>query len=424
MTARVLLSALLTLAASPLAAQTPVPRSPETTPAARPGSRGGVDVRLTPRPTMRAGTLFKVALTARLQGDLHSPGGGPGDMDFDVARRRIGVTGSLTSHLEFEVERELEGDGEWRDVFVNLRTVRAAQVQAGRFKMPFSREQLTGAGSLDFVSRSRAADLLAPGRGTGVALHGRVARHVIGYDAGVFTSDGDAASTTARPDGPAPAVAARLTVRPRGAARRSGALSDVEFGLAATSGELPAGRYSLRGRSIGKDVFFSPVFVQGRRLRVGGDFDWQPGPFGFRAEYLRVDDARQHQGLAGDTLPTLRGQGWYVSGVWAVAGRRAHASADDQLAFTGVRGLELAARIERVWFGTPGAAGNTVRTPRSADLPLVSDRAWTFGANWTLKRLVRLQMNGVLEQVTDRARGAAPDAGWRWSPQARVQMGL
>ena len=52
--------------------------------------------------------MFKVALTARVQGDLHAPGGTPDEMDFDVARRRVGVTGTLTSHLEFEVERELE----------------------------------------------------------------------------------------------------------------------------------------------------------------------------------------------------------------------------------------------------------------------------------------------------------------------------
>ncbi len=423
--APIAIPALLVLAAvSPLAAQTPDAPAPAAATTLASRSSDGLDVRLAPRPTLRAGKVFKVALTARLQGDLHAPGGTPGEMDFDVARRRIGVTGTLTSHLEFEIERELEGDGEWRDVFVNVRTVRAAQVQAGQFKMPFSREQLTGAGSLDFVSRSRAADLLAPGRSTGVALHGRVMHHVIGYDAGVFTHDGDAGPAAAAALGSAPAVAARVTVRPRGNARRSGALSDVEFGLAATGGELPAGRYSLRGRSVAKDVFFSPVFVQGRRLRVGGDLDWRPGPFGFRAEYLRVDDARQHQGLAGGTLPDLHGQGWYVSGVWAVAGRRAHAAADDQLAFAGVRGLELAARIERVWFGTPGAADSLVRTPRSVELPLVSDRVWTVGANWTLNRFVRLQMNGVAEQVTDHARGAATVASWRWSPMARVQIAL
>jgi phosphate-selective porin len=369
--------------------------------------------------------MFKVALTARVQGDLHAPAGLPDEMDFDVARRRVGVTGALTSHLEFEVERELEGGGDWRDVFVNVRTVRAAQMQAGRFKMPFSRDQLTGAGSLDFISRSRAADLLAPGRSTGVAVHGRVARQVLGYDVGVFTHDGDVVPTTKDVTGSGPAVAGRVTVRPRGNARRSGALSDIELGVNATGGDVPAGRHSLRGRSTSKDVFFSPVFVQGHRLRVGGDLDWRPGPFGFRAEYLRADDARQHQGLTGDTLPALRGQGWYLSGVWALAGRRAHAGADNRLAFAGVNGLELAARVERVWFGTPGAADGAVRTPRSTDLPPVSDRVWTLGANWTLNRLVRVQLNGVLEQVTDRARNA-PQASrdWTWSPMARVQIAM
>ena len=79
-----------------------------------------------------------------------------------------------------------------------------------------------------------------------------------------------------------------------------------------------------------------------------------------------------------------------------------------------------------MWFGTP-AARPTARSARreSADLPRVSDRVWTLGANWTLNRLVRLQLNAVLEQVTDRARNAAQASrGWTWSPMARVQIAM
>jgi len=223
--------------------------------------------------------------------------------------------------------------------------------------------------------------------------------------------------------GSGPAVAGRVTVRPRGNARRSGALSDIELGVNATGGDVPAGRHSLRGRSTSKDVFFSPVFVQGHRLRVGGDLDWRPGPFGFRAEYLRADDARQHQGLMGDTPAPLRAQGWYVSGVWAVAGRAAHARANDSFAVRGLDGLELAGRVEQLSFGTPGALAGEVWTPRADALSTVTDRAWTVGVTWTLNRIVRIQGNAVRESIVNRARGATtPRAGW--SPVARVQVEL
>ena len=50
------------------------------------------------------------------------------DVDVDLARRRVGVTGRVTSHVEFEVEREIDDGGRWRDVFVNVRANREIQV--------------------------------------------------------------------------------------------------------------------------------------------------------------------------------------------------------------------------------------------------------------------------------------------------------
>ena len=424
-----LAGAALLAAAAPLSAQTPAATPAEEPAAAVPAqSRPGVasapeaSLRLEPRPTLRVGDVLTIGVTAKIHGDVHAPAPATDDVDFDVARRRIGLVGRVTRHVQFEVERELD-QSEWRDVFVNVRTVRAAQVRAGQFKIPFSLDQLTGAANLDFISRSRAADILAPGRSIGVSVHGRVAGHVLGYDAGVFTRDGDVARFGDNPGG-GPTLAARVTVRPRGAARRSGAWSDVEVGVAVTGGDVPEGRYSLRGRTTARDVFFSPVFVHGRRVRAGGDVDWRPGAFRVRAEYLRADDAREHQGLMGDTLPAVSGQGWYVSGVWAVAGRRARAEADDRLAFAGLAGLEVTARVERVWFGAGSPAEGTVRTPRAMGLPTVNDRVWTIGLNWTLNRLVRLQLNAVHEQVTDEARGAPTVPGGGWRPMARVLFGM
>jgi phosphate-selective porin len=165
------------------------------------------------------------------------------------------------------------------------------------------------------------------------------------------------------------------------------------------------------------------VLVSGRRLRVGGDLDWRPGPFGVRGEFLRADDARQHQGLLGETLPPLRAQGWYISGVWAVAGRAAHAAANDGFAVHGLAGLELAARVERLSFGTPGATAAEIWTPRATQLSTVTDRAVTLGVNWTVNRLVRIQANAVREAVVDRSRAGAR-SGSAWSPALRVEIAM
>ena len=106
-----------------------------------------------------------------------------------------------------------------------------------------------------------------------------------------------------------------------------------------------------------------------------------------------------------------------------MGGRRAHAAADNHLRFAGLAGLQLAARVERLWFAAGGPADGEVRTPRAADLPLAAERVWTLGANWTLNRLFRVQLNAVHERLTDRARGAAT-AGRGWSPVVRVQFAI
>ena len=92
-----------------------------------------------------------------------------------MARKRIGVEGVIVGLFGFQVERELEEDDPWRDVYVNYQQFDAVQVMGGKFKLPFSLEENTSSTNLDFAYRSLAATYLAPGRDIGVMVHGRVA---------------------------------------------------------------------------------------------------------------------------------------------------------------------------------------------------------------------------------------------------------
>jgi phosphate-selective porin OprO and OprP len=386
------------------------------------------------RPSIKFGQSVRLDVTARLQGDALDGAREPGaDNDgFDLARRRIGVKGMVSPYVEFEVEREIGVDRPWRDVFVNVRPRRAIQLRAGQFKMPFSLEQLTSATELDFVYRSRAADMLAPGRSQGVAVHGRVAGRLLGYDAGVFRRDGESARFGTNP-GAGQTAAARLTVRPFESVRarrsepespqRRRSISNLELGLNVTGGEVPEGRYSLRGRLTSHSTFFAPVYVKGRRLRLGGDLDWQPGPFGVRAEFLRVEDQRLDQGLRGETLAPLHSDGWYVTGTWAVAGRRAMKAAGSGRLPAGFKGLELATRIERLAFGSTAANEPALRNPRADHLATIDEQAWTLGVNWTLNRWTKVQFNAIREQLHDAANGA-PAHGALWTRVLRLQLAM
>jgi phosphate-selective porin len=95
-------------------------------------------------------------------------------------------------HVDFQVEYEL-GVHEWRDVYLDYRQFKVAQVRGGIFKVPFGLDEHTSATSLDFIYRSRISSRLAPGRDRGVSLHGRVVKNIVRYEAGVFGNDGDKA---------------------------------------------------------------------------------------------------------------------------------------------------------------------------------------------------------------------------------------
>jgi hypothetical protein len=155
---------------------------------------GNAGVRLVwnDRPSLWIGNMVRVDVRVKVQGDFR---GSQGDLaahggTFELSRRRAGVKGTFLRWFEYEVEHDLAKDGEWRDVYLNFRPTAGVQVQAGKFKIPFSQEALTGATDLDFIYRSLAAEGLAPGRGVGVMAHGRLLKRGLHYEAGVFRHDG------------------------------------------------------------------------------------------------------------------------------------------------------------------------------------------------------------------------------------------
>ncbi len=225
-------------------------------------------------------------------------------------------------------------------------------------------------------------------------------------------------AATLEPVGPRPdASRSDPSVRPARTVRSA----SLEIGVGATSGDVPEGRHSLRGRLASHDVFFAPVFVNGRRLRLGADLDWRPGPFSLRAELLRVEDERRGQGLAGDTLPPLRSDGWYVGGTWRPAGTPAGGVTQR---FVDLRSVELAARVERLAFGSFATDEPALRNPRAAHLMEMSDRTWTVGVNWYLNQWVKVQVNAIRDQVNDPARSPIAGRDVFWTRVCRLQFAM
>lgn len=397
------------------------------------------------RPSLRIGDLLRVDLTARFQGVFRwsYPGADvTADLTtFDMRRDRLGVDGALFDHIEFQIERDLtteeltqveideglQAETPWKDVYVNVDYLTGFEIRAGRFKIPFSLDETTGAVEGDFVYRSLGADYLAPSRDTGVMVHDRFFDRGLSYRVGVFQHDGDNPRSKSIVGGDE-TLAARVSGTPlRPVLGRWGSL---EIGTAFTASRLANESFEpngLRGRTIvTEDTFFAPVYVSGTRRRWEADVEWMGGPTSARAEYTRVIDTRQDQGIGGQDLPDARYRAWYVSGTWIITGETKERPLRPQRSlFRGGPGaIEVTARYEHLWYDSVDGQAPPLRNPRAETILPNGDRALTLGVNWFLNRWIAVQFNGIREEIEDAERSPVPGGEPFWSQVLQVQFVL
>lgn len=138
---------------------------------------------------------------------------------FDAKRIRLTAQGyayskDLTYKLEFD-PRGYASDTKkgLYDAYMNYRLIDEAQLRVGQFKTPFSRQELTSDGALQFVDRSIVVDAFKPTYDIGAMLHGKVLKGIVYYYGGVF---GGAGQTSTRTSTNNALFVARLAVNPLG----------------------------------------------------------------------------------------------------------------------------------------------------------------------------------------------------------------
>ena len=129
-----------------------------------------------------------IQLMGRLHMDYrgYSDGGAEKDQltdKLDIRRARLGVRGQIDKDWKYEIQGTYgmadNGMSETSTIvdiaYVDYAANPAAMVRAGKFKMPFSLEQLTSSNNIDFMERSFANQNegeYVPAKETGVMLHG------------------------------------------------------------------------------------------------------------------------------------------------------------------------------------------------------------------------------------------------------------
>ena len=393
------------------------------------------------RPSIVFGDNLSVDLKGRLLVEWRRFDPEIGEDTFNLRTARIGLTGELTRHFDWEIEREIERTGlvgeekvqfgEWKDVYLEWRTFDKLRVIGGRFKMPFGLEQTTGVSDLDFAYRALGSTALAPGRDKGVMVFGEFDR--FGYEAGMFDDDGDIAESNepqfvsegADLEDVGPSIAVRVTGDLLRALPGTGRLRSANIGVAYTNSSVPEGLNSLRGEPFwgGRD-FFERVYVKGRRQRFGAQFDWTPGPASVKAEWIRSWEQRKQQSNRDEDLSDYIGTGWYVAGTWFVTGEDKDDDVNPRrpLYKGGPGAIELALRYERLGFESASKEGISFSNPRSEFLTPNSDTVFTAGVNWITSPWTRVIINAIHEDIEDPARTPIAGTTSYWSGLVRLNI--
>ena len=411
----------------------PAPPAQKPAPPQPPDEPQGFHVGKRP-PSLRFGDTARIDFRIKMHGDHRSFSPDLRRQErFDLRRLRAGVEGEVMNVVQYEFEYDFrENDYPLRDAFVDVRTSRALQIRGGKFKMPFSREALTGAMNLDFAFRSRAADQLAPGRAVGAMAHGRFFNRRMQYEVGWFREDGEYSrrnplrfnATLVTPEDPVPDASAFSgpTWAARATIRGEGDLSGLEVGAAMTTGEIREGRNSVRGRMVFGGGFFPAFEVNGRRQRLGLEAEYETERGSIAAEFIRLRDERLAQGFDNEDLEPLIGTGWYIAGTWLAAGRRPGGGADRPASRAGA--IEVIGRYEALRFGGPSGGDEPSRSPRATVILPNADRAWTWGINWYVNSLMRVQGNIIRERLDNAVRAPIPAQHVYWSSVVRFQFVL
>jgi len=395
------------------------------------------------RPTLRYGNTFRMDFRLKLQFsprqsslDLSTRGG-----ELAWEDRRAGVKGSFLKYFDYEFEHDIYTGGKWRDAYLNTAVVPWAQVQVGRFKIPFGYERLTSPTDLDFVFRTRMSDALTPARATGVMGRGRLVNRAFLYQVGIFNGEGDN-SPTFEPAYLLPGeqvqtepktIAARFTFAPLRLGSSPSKAHNLEIGAAVVSSTSREGMNNLTGRMVLGDKFFHRDFyTKGSRLRIGAEATWASGPFSMSTEYIRVTEARDGMGVGNEqgvnnTLPDIVSRGWYVAGSWVVTGERKEGGVKPRRPFLqgGVGAIEVAARFEQLRFASASTNGEPPsRSPRAANVLPNGDTATTVGINWYINKWVKIEINGIREKLDDPSRGPVPGQSSFWTVISQLQFVL
>ena len=321
---------------------------------------------------------------------------------LDIRRARLGVKGQIEKDWKYEIvgtyggNGTTEGLGETATIldvaYADYAANPAMQFRFGKFKMPFSLEQLGTSNAIDFMERSLANQVegeWVPAKETGVMVFGSP---MSGVSYGLALSKGRANTsvTMDKPD-----TIGRVTANVAELMGRKDVVT--HFGLGYSVGNVAAftpasGRTEARESS----AFFtsSPAVVVGStRTRQGLEAALAYDAFKVQSEFIRI--SYDQTGTA--AAPVERGLNVsYVQAVWNITGENHNYSNSagtfgwikPKQAFTEKGSLgawQVGVRYSKLSAGEFGGASGFTN----------GAEAWTYGLTWFVNDNARMMLNYV-----------------------------
>jgi phosphate-selective porin OprO/OprP len=349
---------------------------------------------------------YELRITGQIQADYRTYLDGADSTDIDtflLRRARLGIEANMFRYYEFRFLPDF-GQGQTRiqDAYLNVHYWDAFQLEAGKFKQPFSYEQLIQDRFVPTVERS-LIDQLVPARDIGLMVHGQKLfadrlDWAIAVANGEINGDSD---TNDRKD-----VAARLAVRPFNSEAFGPALRGLQMGISWTIGveQEPVNPNTLHTPSnIPWFQFNSTVQASGIRGRYSPELVYFNGPLGLTGQYYYEDQRLRPNtvGPSSGVFVNVPFEGFYVMGTLLLTGevRTTYSEAIaplhpfDPCAPLRCSGAwELVGRVSRLHVGDKVFAAGVANL---ADPTRYADTAteMTLGFNWYLNKWVRMQFN-------------------------------
>ena len=345
---------------------------------------------------------------------------------FEIRRARIGFNGFVFKDLGFEVIANTVGssanliDTAW----LNLGYVKPAQIRIGRFKQPFSLEELTSSNNIDFMERSYVNQLV-PAKKLGVMLHGEPTAGLT-YGASIFQegfnqeSANDGSQLAARVTGNIAQFAGwnnavlhlglagtkgHYQVRPAVSSQTTSAASGTTRATIIGFRSENRGLNSIYRAQINGTTLNSAGAFAGAGDEIGADVDKDLGGLGFAAaygaiklhmEYVNASFDATHPASAANTV-TGEVKTQYMEAIWNITGEK-WADAYRTGVFSGIRpknnfnagagAWQLAARLSE-YDASDVSVGNTTARQQNNN----KARTLTLGVNWLLNPNARIMLN-------------------------------